>query len=178
MPRLQQALENLRKQHQWGDISDQVYRQERATLERQVKLVAPRPQPRTLPNLDRAAELLGSMPALWSHPGVTDEQRERAMQEVFSHIDIVGKQITSIEPKSAYTPLFATMAIHPKSGYCKTEPRPPPPQATHRTSNCLFVQPRRNSTVGWLQRAASLGYSAFCIEYAKLGKGCRRGQPG
>ena len=34
--RLQRALENLRKQHKWGDISDEEYRTERESLVRQV----------------------------------------------------------------------------------------------------------------------------------------------
>jgi hypothetical protein len=41
--RLQPAMGNLRKQHQWGDLSDLEYRREREPLERQLKLVA-RPQ--------------------------------------------------------------------------------------------------------------------------------------
>jgi hypothetical protein len=35
--RLRKALENLRKQHLWGDISDIDYRRERADLERQIQ---------------------------------------------------------------------------------------------------------------------------------------------
>ncbi len=38
--RLQRALENLRKQHQWGDLSDDAYRREREPLDRQLKLLA------------------------------------------------------------------------------------------------------------------------------------------
>jgi len=121
IPRIQKALENLRKQHLWGDLSDKAYRQERAALERQMKLVSPLTQSRNLPNLQRAAELLENMPALWSHSGVTDEQRESFLREVFAQITIDGKQITAIEPKSSYTPLFATMALNPESGYCKTD---------------------------------------------------------
>ena len=84
--RWQRALDNLRKQHKWGDISDQEYRRERDPLMRQLKL-ADRPQalPK-LPNLERAASLLEDLPTLWLHPGVTHEQRESLAREVFRRI--------------------------------------------------------------------------------------------
>ena len=56
--RLQRALENLRKQHKWGDISDEEYRTERNVLVRQLKLLDAAVKPRQLPNLERAAEFL------------------------------------------------------------------------------------------------------------------------
>ena len=74
--RLGQAIENLRKQHLWGDISDENYRREREALERQMKVVAKTAQTPELPNLERAARLLEYLPSLWQHPGVTHEQRE------------------------------------------------------------------------------------------------------
>jgi hypothetical protein len=46
-------LENLRKQHLWGDISDDEYRRDRTALERQLKAISPPPEPVNLPNLDR-----------------------------------------------------------------------------------------------------------------------------
>ncbi len=128
IPRLQKALENIRKQHKWGDLSDDAYRQERLDLERQMKLLSPPPQPRNLPNLERAAELLKNMTTLWSHSGVTDEQRESFILEVFSQITLDGKQITEIKPKPSYSPLFATIPLNPEYGYCKTEPPPSPPE--------------------------------------------------
>jgi hypothetical protein len=127
MPRLQQALENIRKQHKWDDLSDDAYRQEHLDLERQIKLLSPPPQPKNLPNLERAAELLKNMPLFWSHAGVTDEQRESCIQEVFEEITLDGKQITEIKPKPSYTPLFATMTLNSKSGYRETDPSPSPP---------------------------------------------------
>ena len=92
--------------------TDEAYRQERVALERQIKLVSPPTQPRQLPNLERAAELLKNLPVLWSHSGVTDEQRESFLREVFAQITIDGKQITAIEPKPTYSPLFATMPLN------------------------------------------------------------------
>jgi hypothetical protein len=117
--KIERALENLRKQHMWGDLTDDEYRQERIALERQIKLVSPPPQPRHLPNLERAAELLKSLPALWSHSGVKDEQRESLVREVFVQITIDGDKLVSVEPKVNYAPLFATLAK--AYGYCESK---------------------------------------------------------
>ena len=87
-----------------------------------MKLIYPPAQPRQLPNLERAVDLLENMRVLWSHSGVTDEQRESFIRGVFKRILIDGKQITSIEPKSDYKPLFATMPLTSKYGYCGSEP--------------------------------------------------------
>jgi hypothetical protein len=74
--RLNRAIENLRKQHLWGDLSDDDYRREREPLERQMKVVAMPAQSPELPNLERAARLLCDLPSLWQHPGVTHEHLE------------------------------------------------------------------------------------------------------
>ena len=126
--RLRRALENLRKQHQWGDLSDDHYRREREPLERQLKLVSRPAIPTQLPNLERAAQLLGDLPALWMHPGVSHEQRETLVREVFRRIAIDGKEIVSIEPQPAYVPLFATMVVSQKLGYRETKSPPSPPR--------------------------------------------------
>jgi len=127
IPRIQKALENLRKQHMWGDLTDKDYRQERVALERQMKFVSPPPQTRHIPNIERAAEILKNMPIMWSHSGVNDEQRESFIQEIFTQITIDGKRITAIEPKSNYAPLFATMVLNPNYGYWETKSPPSPP---------------------------------------------------
>ena len=126
--RLQRALDNLRKQHKWGDLSDQEYRRERDPLIRQLEL-ADRPQvPTEMPNLERAASLLKDLPTLWQHSGVTHEQRESLVREVFQRITIEGKEFVSIEPKSAYVPLFASIVADQEFGYRGPEPPPAPPQ--------------------------------------------------
>ena len=130
--RLVGALENLRKQHLWGDLSDDKYRLERQTLERQLKLVAQPHQPTELPNLERSARLLEDMQVLWSHDGVTDEQREALLREVFNRITIDGKQFMSIEPRPAYVPLFASMATNEKLGYWEFDSPPSPPETRSR----------------------------------------------
>ncbi len=60
-------------------------------------------------NLERSAQLLQDMQVLWSHPGVTDEQRKALVQEVFHSITMAGKELLSIEPNTSYAPLFASM---------------------------------------------------------------------
>ncbi len=120
------ALENLRKQHLWGDVSDEKYQIEKKVLERQLKLAALPSRPTQLPNLDRAAEPLEDLPALWLHEGVTDEQREALLPEVFHRITIDGKDLASIQPNPAYVPLFATMLTHQQLGYRAVESTPSP----------------------------------------------------
>jgi DNA invertase Pin-like site-specific DNA recombinase len=126
--KLLKALENLRKQHLWGDISDDVYRNERTSLERQFKVSNPDPRPPALPNLEKAAQLLNNLPALWSHQGVTNEQRESLVQEVFNKISIDGGTLVAVEPKSAYLPLFGAMLVQNSYGYRDLEPPPSPPE--------------------------------------------------
>ena len=104
--RLEQALTNLRKQHQWGDITDEEYREERRPLDRQLKTLAPTPVAVHVPNLKRAAELLAGLPALWTHPGVTDYQREEFIREVFEQVHVRGTELVAIQPKTSYQPLF------------------------------------------------------------------------
>lgn len=60
-----------------------------------------------LPNLERGAQLLADLPALWSHPGVTDEQREALVREMFEQVRLRGSDLVAIEPKPEYQPLFA-----------------------------------------------------------------------
>jgi len=105
--RLIGAMENLRKQHLWGDLSDERYKLERRSLERQLKLVAIPTQPTELPNLDRSAKLLEDLPVLWSHPGVTHEQREELVREVFQEVRLREGRLVAVRPKPRYAPLFA-----------------------------------------------------------------------
>jgi len=125
--RLSKVLENLRKQHLWGDISDGDYRREKADLERQIKTLTPNTTPIEMPNMERAAQLLNEMPALWQHPGVTNKQRESLVQEVFNKISIDGDALVTVEPKPEYAPLFAEMLTHTLNGYREFDSPPPPP---------------------------------------------------
>ena len=62
------------------------------------------------------------MPALWLHPGVSHEQRESLVREVFKRVTIEGREFVAIEPQPVYVPLFATMLLDPKVGYRGREP--------------------------------------------------------
>ena len=125
--RLRRALENLRKQHQWGDISDDEYRREREIIMRQLKVHTTAVKPTHLPNLDRAANFLEDLPALWQHPGVPHEEREALVRQVFRRITIDGKEFVDIEPKPEYAPLLATMVTAQKVGYQELESPSSPP---------------------------------------------------
>ncbi|MDP3063145.1 MAG: recombinase family protein [Chloroflexota bacterium] len=105
--KLERALDNLRKQHLWGDIADEEYRAQHQALERELGTVEVRMQPIRLPNLERAAQLLNDLPGLWSHPGVTDQQREALVEELLVRATISGSELEAIEPKPVYQPLFA-----------------------------------------------------------------------
>ena len=126
--RLDRALQNLRKQHLWGDLSDETYQRERETLNRQLKLTNGPDQPTRLPNLKRSARHLEDLQTRWHHPEVTHEQRENLVREVFHRSTIDGKDIVSIEPKTAYAPLFASIVTDQKFGYWESESPPSPPE--------------------------------------------------
>ena len=125
--RFKNALGQLRKQHLWGDLSDEKYQTEKKSLERQLKLVARPARPPQLPNLERAAQLLEDLPSLWRHDGVTDQQREALVKEVFHRITIDGKEFSGIQPNPAYVPLFATILTDEKLGYRAVDSTPSPP---------------------------------------------------
>ena len=67
LSRIETAIANLRKQHLWGAISDEDFQREFRQLERQRKVLTAQRQSAQTPNLDRAAELLSDLPALWLH---------------------------------------------------------------------------------------------------------------
>ena len=105
--RIDAALANLRKQHLWSVISDQEFKSEYQALERQKRGLEPTRKIRSTPNLDRAAELLNNLPALWEHPGVTQNQRRDLAREVFDEIRIREGKLVAVKPRSEYAPLFA-----------------------------------------------------------------------
>ena len=109
--RAERALENLRKQHLWGDIADAEYRAERRALERQMRVLTPAPPPTSLPDLDRAAKLLNDLPAFWSHPGATERQREDLARELLQRATVSGRRLIAIEPKPEYKPLFGYLVF-------------------------------------------------------------------
>ncbi len=105
--RIDAALANLRKQHIWNVIGDREFKAEYLELERQRRGLEPNPLVRSTPNLDRAAELLKNLPALWEHPGVTQQQRRDLAREVFDEIRLRDGKLVSVKPQPEYAPLFA-----------------------------------------------------------------------
>ena len=105
--RIDAVLANLRKQHLWGAIDDQEFKSEYQALQRQRRSMEPRPSVQSTPNLDRAAELLQNLPALWQHPGVTQEQRRELAREVFDEIRLRDGKLVAVKPRPEYAPLFA-----------------------------------------------------------------------
>ena len=125
--RVTQALERTRQLYKWGDLTDDEYRKERVELEKQLKLLKPAPRTYNMPNLDRAAQLLNDITLLWNNQGVTDEQREALIKETFNSIIVDSKQITAIEPKPEYAPLFASIIVKDQYAYCGVNSPPSPP---------------------------------------------------
>lgn len=117
------ALENLRKQHLWGDLTDEQYRAERLVLERRIKALGPAPDVAApLPDLERAAALLADLPALWSHPGVEDRQREVLVRELLERVDVAGGRLIAFTPKEPFKPLFAYAVLKHDVRNCPPEP--------------------------------------------------------
>ena len=105
--RIEGALSNLRKQHMWGAVSDEEFQAEYQSLKRQRTALEPRPSSPGTPDLERAAELLRDLPALWQHPGVTLEQRRDLVREVFEEIRLREGELSAVQPCPQYAPLFA-----------------------------------------------------------------------
>ena len=105
--RVDAAIANLRKQHIWDVISDQEFKAEYQILQRQRRALGPTPTAPSTPNLDRTAELLQNLPALWKHPGVTQDQRRELVREVFDEIRILDGKLVAVKPRPEYVPLFA-----------------------------------------------------------------------
>jgi len=57
--------------------------------------------------------LLNNLPALWSHEGVTANQRESLVQEVFDNIIIDGNALVAVKPKG-YLPTFICGYVYSK----------------------------------------------------------------
>ena len=74
---------------------------------RQIRQMERSTPPAITPNLDRAAELLQNLLALWQHPGITPEQRRDLAREVFQEIRLRHGELVSVEPSPQYQPLFA-----------------------------------------------------------------------
>ena len=105
--RVDGALANLRKQHMWGAVSDEEFQADFQSLKRQRSALEPKTRPPETPDLERAAQLLRDLPALWQHPGVTPEQRRDLVREVFEEIRLREGGLSAVQPFPQYAPLFA-----------------------------------------------------------------------
>lgn len=107
--RLEQALNNLRKQHLWGDVNDEEYRQQKLFIERQLNAFRNTSEAQNVVNLTRACELMSELVNVFSHEGVTDVQREAFIKEVFASVRLDGNKLIAIEPKAVYKPIFTAI---------------------------------------------------------------------
>ena len=105
--RIDGALANLRKQHLWGAVSDQEFQAEYQSLKRQRSALKPRPTSPETPDLERAAQLVQDLPDMWQHPGVTQGQRRDLVREVFQQIRLREGEMSAVQPRPQYEPLFA-----------------------------------------------------------------------
>ena len=88
-------------------MTDKDFQDEFQSLQRQRRSLEPKPPSNHLPNLDRAAQVLRDLPALWQHPGVTPEQRRELAREVFEEIRLREGKLVAVTPRPKYAPLFA-----------------------------------------------------------------------
>ena len=110
--RLTRALEALRKQHKWGDISDSDYRAEREAIERQLREIPARGrEPVQLTDFARAGKLLKSLGELWNHPGVSGERKKEFIEEAFEQIHLDDGGIRAVLPREEYLPLAAVAQV-------------------------------------------------------------------
>lgn len=105
--RIEGVLANLRKQHLWGTIGDKEFKSEHRKFQRQIRNLEVSEHPPMTPDMDRAVQMLQDLPALWRHPGVTQERRQELAREVFLEIRLREGELVAIKPRPSYQPLFA-----------------------------------------------------------------------
>lgn len=110
--RLAKALEALRKQHKWGDISDGDYRIEREELERRLRETEERAfEPVPLKDFSQASKLLANLGELWRHPGVSRERQKAFIEEAFEQIQLDATGIRAVVPQEEYRLLAAVAQV-------------------------------------------------------------------
>ena len=100
--RLRQRIENLRKQHEWGDISDGEYRAARNEAEGQL---AGLPDHDKLVMFDRKREVLLSMAE--NIKRATPAQLQELVVELVEHVETADRQVTRVVWTPAARPFFA-----------------------------------------------------------------------
>ena len=108
---VERAMERIRNQHKWGDLTDDQYQEQRQELQRALDDI-PRDQtgPLALTDFSRSAKLLSEFGTLWNHPGVSDASRKAFIEEVFEQVQIDELGIRAVKPAEDYLPLLAIAA--------------------------------------------------------------------
>ncbi len=94
-------LTRARKLYIEGDLDDAQYQRDKKAIERELGKL----QPVTLPDLERAAQLLQSVGMLWEH--ATDAERLELARALFEKIWMREGKVVACEPRTALYPLFA-----------------------------------------------------------------------
>jgi DNA invertase Pin-like site-specific DNA recombinase len=103
--RLRTRLENLRKQHEWGDLTDTAYRAAHDEVERALILL---PDPDKLIDLDSRRDVLVSMAA--NIERASPEQRRELVELLVERVEIAGRQVQAIKWTPAAAEFFAASA--------------------------------------------------------------------
>ena len=91
----------------WLSELHRAFKADFEALQRQRRALEHRPSAVAAPNMDRAAQKLRNLPALWAHPGVTPEQRRDLARNVFEEVRLREGKLVGVKPKPQYTPRFA-----------------------------------------------------------------------
>ncbi len=105
---LERARKKLQQMYAWGDMEEHEYRTQREEIARQL-LALPEPRPVILEDMRHGAELLRDIGALWSHPGVSQEQRETFVDELFEKIQLDEIGIRAVLPRAENRDLLAVV---------------------------------------------------------------------
>ena len=110
--RLHQRIENLRKQHEWGDISDAQYRSARADTEAQL---AGTPDNDNLVMFDRKREIMLSMAE--NIERATPAQLQELVSQLVERVETAGRRFTRVVWTPPVRPFFgAGEAVADDSG--------------------------------------------------------------
>jgi DNA invertase Pin-like site-specific DNA recombinase len=101
--RLHQRIENLRKQHGWGDISDATYRSERASAESQLAELSDHDK---LLVFDRHREVMASMPDALAN--ATPEQLQQLVAKLIERVETANRKVVRIVWSAPARPFFAS----------------------------------------------------------------------
>ena len=102
--RLISQLERTKKLFQFGDLTEQEYRSEKAQLERTIAEIGPKDPGEK--DLSEAARLLENFGEIWTK--ATDTERLRLLQASLNRAYVKGGRIVAIEPRA---PVYSLLAL-------------------------------------------------------------------